>query len=172
MKKLLFIILMIFTVFAVVACGGTTTGTTTETTTEATTTEGATTTQTTAKTTVIDPDSPKIFIHYYRFNADYTDWNVWGWQNKPEGLDGSAYYFEDDDTAIEYNFGGKVLMININETFPEITRLGFIVRRGNWLAKDIDADRFVDIPTLAANEEFHIYLVEGDERIGTFFRGS
>ena len=168
MKKLLFIILMIFTVFAVVACGGTTTGTTTETTTEATTTEGATTTQTTAKTTVIDPDSPKIFIHYYRFNADYTDWNVWGWQNKPEGLDGSAYYFEDDDTAIEYNFGGKVLMININETFPEITRLGFIVRRGNWLAKDIDADRFVDIPTLAANEEFHIYLVEGDERIGTF----
>ena len=169
MKKTLFLILAFFTVFAVVACGGTTTTSTTGgTTTDATTTEGITTTQTTQKTTIIDPDSPKIFIHYYRFNADYSDWNVWGWQNKPESLDGAAYYFEDDDTAVEYNFGGKVLMININETFPDITKLGLIVRKGNWLAKDIDADRFVDIPALAANEEFHIYLVEGDERIGTF----
>jgi pullulanase len=179
MKKILFMGLMLLTVFTFVACGGITTGTTTgSVTTDGTTLDSTTTQQTTnpttqaptttQKTTIVDPDSPKIFIHYYRFNADYTDWNIWGWQNKPTSLDGAAYYFEDDDTAVEYNFGGKVTVININETFPEITKLGLIVRKGNWTAKDIDADRFVDIPAMGQNEEFHIYLVEGDERIGTF----
>lgn len=167
MKKLIFMFLMLLTVFTVVACGNTTT-TEQATTTDMTTVAPTTVAPTTKKTTVVDPDSPKIFIHYYRFLGDYTDWNVWAWQNKPSGLDGAAYTFTDDNTAVEYNFGGKVLMININETFPDITRLGLIVRKGNWLAKDIDADRFVDIPEMEANEEFHIYLVEGDERIGTY----
>jgi pullulanase len=143
---------MIFTTLAVVACGNTTTGV--DTTSQTTTTE--------------DPNSPLIYIHYYRFNDDYADWNVWGWQNKPESLEGSAYYFEDDTTDAEFNFGGKVTVINVNSHFPDITRLGFIVRKGNWTAKDIDADRFVDIPELGPNEEFHIYLVEGDERVGTY----
>lgn len=51
MKKILFMVLMLLTVFTFVACGGITTGNTTNPTTQAPTT--------TEKTTIVDPDSPK-----------------------------------------------------------------------------------------------------------------
>ncbi len=114
-----------------------------------------------------DEQVSEIYIHYYRYNGDYTDWNVWAWQNLPTSLEGSGYPFTTDETASEFNFGGVVTVINVDETFPGIERLGLIVRKGNWLEKDIDADRLVDIPANSANGEFHIYLVEGDTRVGT-----
>ncbi len=109
----------------------------------------------------------EIYIHYYRYGGDYDNWNIWGWQNMPESLEGQAFEFEDDQTGNEFNYGGVVTIINVQETFPDITRLGLIVRKGDWVEKDVDGDRFVDIPEMTANGEFHIYLVEGDSRIGT-----
>jgi len=114
-----------------------------------------------------DEPTSEIYIHYYRYNDDYANWNVWGWQNLPESLEGNAYNFVTDETSVDYNYGGVVTIIDIEENFPDITRLGLIVRRGDWAEKDIDSDRFVDIPAMTANGEFHIYLVEGDTRIGT-----
>jgi pullulanase len=109
----------------------------------------------------------EIYIHYYRYAGDYDNWNIWGWQNLPEGLDGQAFQFEEDETGVEFNYGGVVTVIDVQETFPDITRMGLIVRKGEWLEKDIDGDRLVDIPEMTSNGEFHIYLVEGDARIGT-----
>jgi pullulanase len=109
----------------------------------------------------------EIYIHYYRYGGDYDNWNVWAWQSLPESLEGSDYDFVEDETAAEYNFGGVVTVIDIDEVFPDITTLGFIVRRGDWAEKDIDADRTVDIPAMTTNGQFHIYLVEGDTRVGT-----
>lgn len=109
----------------------------------------------------------QIYIHYYRYNEDYANWNVWAWQNLPVGLEGSSYSFSQDTTSEEFNYGGVVTVIDVNQKFPGIERLGLIVRKGEWLEKDVDADRFVNIPQTTANGEFHIYLVEGDSRIGT-----
>ena len=39
-----------------------------------------------------------VYIHYYRFAEDYTDWNVWVWQSEPVSLDGAdteTQYFGD-----------------------------------------------------------------------------
>lgn len=109
----------------------------------------------------------EIYIHYYRYGGDYDNWNIWGWQNLPEGLDGQSFQFEEDETGVEFNYGGVVTVIDVQETFPDITRMGLIVRKGEWLEKDIDGDRLVDVPKMTSNGEFHIYLVEGDARIGT-----
>ncbi len=109
----------------------------------------------------------EIYIHYYRYGGDYANWNVWAWQNLPESLEGDGYSFVEDDTEAAYNYGGVVTVINVSEVFPDIERLGFIVRKGDWLEKDIDADRFIEIPDMTTNGEFHVYLVEGDTRIGT-----
>ena len=145
MKKIIFLVLMLFTLFATIACNN----------------------ETSETTTTLDPNSPKIVVHYFRYGGDYEDWNIWAWQSNPSSEEGNAYYFEDDNTEEEYNFDGVVSIINVNAAFPNITEMGLIVRKGEWAAKDIDADRYIEIPELAAKEEFHIYLVEGDERIGT-----
>ena len=108
----------------------------------------------------------EIYVHYYRYGGDYDNWNLWAWQDLPESLDGSDYDFVEDETAAEYNFGGVVTVIDIDETFPDITTLGFIVRKGDWLEKDIDSDRKVEIPAMTSNGQLHIYLVEGDTRVG------
>ena len=113
----------------------------------------------------------EIYIHYYRYGGDYDNWNIWGWQNLPEGLDGQSFQFEEDQTGVEFNYGGVVTVIDVQETFPDITRMGLIIRKSTseelWAEKDIEGDRFVDIPEMTSNGEFHIYLVEGDARIGT-----
>lgn len=118
--------------------------------------------QVTAATDVTD-----IYVHYYRFSGDYDTWSLWAWQDQPTSLDGSAYAFAPDNTGPAYNFGGVVATISVTDNFPDISRMGLIVRRGEWLEKDIDSDRFVDIPSVTTNGEVHFYLVEGDPLIGT-----
>lgn len=114
-----------------------------------------------------DSSVDTIFIHYYRFGGDYDQWNMWIWQSQPTSEEGSAYQFETDNTAVEYNFGGVVTEIDVADNFPGVEELGFLVRKGDWLEKDISSDRFVEIPETSSNGEYHIYLVEGDVAIGT-----
>ena len=109
----------------------------------------------------------EVYIHYYRYEQDYTDWNLWVWQNQPESLEGESFSFVDDDTSNEYNYGGVVSKITLTGNLADATRLGFIVRKGNWLEKDIDSDRFITIPETSVGGIYHAYLVEGDARIGS-----
>lgn len=106
----------------------------------------------------------KLYLHYYRFDGNYSNWNVWIWQSKPTGLDGSAYQFEEDNTPINFNFGGVVVIIDLDEHFPNSTELGVIIRKGEWQEKDIDNDRFIDV---SSKGELHYYFVEGEPLIGT-----
>ena len=108
-----------------------------------------------------------IYLHYYRFGGDYDNWNVWGWQNEPTSEEGAQFDFVTDETAAEYNFGGVVATINIDDTFSDITKMGLLIRKGNWLEKDVATDRFIDIPANTINGEAHFYFVEGDAAIGT-----
>ncbi len=108
-----------------------------------------------------------IYIHYYRFGADYTNWNIWVWQNTPEALEGESFNFVEDDTNVAFNYDGVVAKISISDAFPDATSIGFIVRKGAWLEKDYDSDRLVVIPETTEDGIFNIYLVEGDSRVGT-----
>lgn len=111
------------------------------------------------------PDT--MVIHYFRYANDYDDgWNFWLW---PEGGAGAAQTIDTDDLgAIVTDPFGSVTVVDISSVTA--SRMGILVRLSSqtveWVKKDIDKDRFINIPTTAEDGIFHVYLVEGDERIG------
>ncbi|MDL2292468.1 type I pullulanase [Acholeplasma sp. OttesenSCG-928-E16] len=107
-----------------------------------------------------------LYIHYFRYSGDYTNWTVWVWQSKPESMEGVSIPLSDDETAAAFNYGAKVAIIPLTDSFADATEVGFIVRRGDWVEKDVDTDRFASIVD-SGDGNCHIYLVEGDPLIGT-----
>lgn len=91
-----------------------------------------------------------INIHYKRYNNDYSNWNLWVWEN---GKDGKVVEFTGSD---DY---GKIATIKIND--PNTSSIGFIIKKGEWEDKDIGKDRFIPIK----DEITNVYLLEGDETI-------
>ena len=107
-----------------------------------------------------------VYIHYYRFAEDYTDWNAWVWQSEPTSMDGASYAMAEDDTATTFNYGGVLAKVNLTGDLENATQLGIIIRKGNWVLKDLDIDRFIDIPAETEDGIYHVYFVEGDMAIG------
>lgn len=91
-----------------------------------------------------------LIVHYHRYDGNYNGWNLWVWPHKPQSLEGKSYKFTGKD-----DFG--VLSIVVFQ--DRYTQLGFIVRLREWEAKDINADRFVDIPESGVAE---IWVLEGE----------
>ena len=93
-------------------------------------------------------------MHYQRFDKNYTGWNVWLWQ---EGKDGAAFQFNGSDSF------GMTLSTLIT---PEegVYNLGFILRLNEWIAKDIDADRFINL-SRAKDGVLDVWLVQGDSTV-------
>lgn len=87
-------------------------------------------------------------VHYHREDADYSDWDVWLWE---EGKDGNGYAFEEEN-------GEMVATMSVT---PGTMRVGYIIRTSAW-AKDIDADQFVDISEVVSGT-VHIYIESGVE---------
>ncbi|MBE6142302.1 MAG: type I pullulanase [Erysipelotrichaceae bacterium] len=104
-------------------------------------------------------EGPGVSIHYQRSDKDYTDWNLWLWEVNG---DGGAFEFNGSD---DY---GKYASYPLSTwTDPVTNGLGFIVRKGEWKAKDVDADRFIDFKKLTQDDKeiYHIYLKSGDANI-------
>ncbi len=103
------------------------------------------------------PDT--LIVHYFRYNADYSDgWNMWLW---PDGGNGATYEFDSTDSW------GVVANINLAENgLDGVSQIGIIVKLNNWEKKDVDKDRYITVPTTVEGGDLHVYLVEGDERIG------
>lgn len=79
-------------------------------------------------------DSVTLRLHYHRSDDSYDGWTVWIWN--AAGGDGASY-----DLTGEDEFGRYAEM-----TVPAgATELGYIVRFGEWEAKDIDSDQFISI---------------------------
>jgi len=87
----------------------------------------------------------EITVHYQRADGDYEDWNLWLFE---EGGQGEEFRFSEED---EY---GKTAVVRKTS---EKTRFGFLVRKGNWVEKDIDTDRFFD----TAGGKAEIWLKSG-----------
>ncbi|MFC6333732.1 type I pullulanase [Paenibacillus septentrionalis] len=73
-----------------------------------------------------------VQFEYSRPDQNYTDWDLWVWNT---GVQNDAIPF----TVVDGKAIARV------EVAPNVTQIGFIVRRGNWLEKDTDADRFVNV---------------------------
>jgi pullulanase len=74
-----------------------------------------------------------LIVHYRRDAADYDGWNLWAW---PTGSDGGATAFTGSDAF------GLYAVVVYEEAH---TKMGFILRRGDWLEKDGDQDRMVEV---------------------------
>ena len=96
----------------------------------------------------------QLSIHYQRYDEDYAQWNLWMW---PKDMDGAAYKLDGEDAY------GKTAVVKM--TIPaNIDKVGIIVRKGEWEAKDIEADRYIDL-TRMVNYELDVYLMQDTEQI-------
>ena len=115
-----------------------------------------------------------VYFHYYRLDGNYTGWDMWIWEAEPSSLGGNGYEFTDDDTSPEYNFGGKLVALDLAKNkLTEATKLGFIVRQGgsSWSGKDVDSDRFVEIKKDTTDGTQHVYIVQGEAEFGDSLNG-
>jgi len=95
-----------------------------------------------------------VKMHYHRYDSNYTDWNVWAW---PYGTTSGVSYPLNSSDAF-----GQIATFNFDPGVA--TQLGFIMRQGEWLAKDIDADRLIPLSKVK-NKVLEVYLVQGDPKI-------
>lgn len=90
-------------------------------------------------------------VHYRRLDEQYDQWNLWAWQ---EGKPGAAVAF-DGSTSF-----GRYAVVPLP---ADASRVGLIVRKGDWLQKDGDRDRFIEFADGANVSE--IWLLSGDEAV-------
>jgi type I pullulanase len=107
--------------------------------------------------TAANPATVTLTVHYQRPGADYDTWNLWLWRNLGTGSDTDVnkdgVKFSGDDDF------GKVVTVEINN-MDKFDNIGIIVRKGEWAAKDVTADRF--ITKFGADGKTEIWLRQAD----------
>ena len=107
--------------------------------------------------TAANPATITLTVHYQRPGADYDTWNLWLWRNLGTGTDAEVnkdgVKFTGDDDF------GKVVTVEINN-MDKYENVGIIVRKGEWAAKDVTADRF--ITKFGADGKTEIWLRQAD----------
>ena len=107
--------------------------------------------------TAANPATITLTVHYQRPGADYDTWNLWLWRNLGTGTDAEVnkdgVKFSGDDEF------GKVVTVEINN-MDKFDNIGIIVRKGEWAAKDVTADRF--ITKFGADGKTEIWLRQAD----------
>ncbi len=108
-------------------------------------------------------ETPTLVLHYQRPNKDFGDWTFWIWNTTDN--DGKAYKinYRDDFGAVALH----PLSAFSNATTSDT--IGIIPRRGEWLEKDCEPDRMLDLSecTVDENNYIHIYLIQGDVNLYT-----
>ena len=74
-------------------------------------------------------------LHYHREDGNYEGWEMWFWDPAGNSPLDPPYQFVEEN-------GEMVSTIEVKTGTMEV---GFIVRLGNWEAKDIEDDQFIDI---------------------------
>lgn len=101
-----------------------------------------------------------LIVNYYRFDADYTTWDLWLWPHQPTAGNGAAYQYNG-----ETGFG-KILTLTLAGTPLEgSTSIGMISRKGEWVEKDVGIDRFIDMSNPNDEGEVVVYLVQNEPTI-------
>lgn len=92
-----------------------------------------------------------VTIHYYRMDQNYEAWNVWTWIGNTAG---KSEKFETEDSY------GKIAKYTMPYLQGE-KEIGFIVRKGEWQAKDGDTDRFAPIKDGRAE----VWVLQGEAQV-------
>ncbi|MCX8130519.1 MAG: type I pullulanase [Clostridia bacterium] len=100
-----------------------------------------------------ESNTVSVTIHYHRLDGNYDNWNIWGWI---PGAEGSRFNFTSEDSY------GRVASYTLENT-PNETRVGFIIRLGEWEARDTDGDRFAQIK----DGKVEVWLLQGES--GVYF---
>ena len=104
-----------------------------------------------------NPATVKLTVHYQRTAADYSGWELWLWRNQAIGTDSdvnkSGVKFNGEDAF------GKFVTLDISE-MNKYDDIGIIVRKGEWLLKDLDIDRF--ITKFDSDGKSEVWLRQGD----------
>ena len=97
---------------------------------------------------VNDTNEITLKLHYDRPDNNYAGWNAWMWF---VGKDGAQYDFaeENGEMVATIKFGGR-----------DTTAVNYIVRKGNWEAKDIEEDRTMDVSDVVSGT-VHYYVKSG-----------
>ena len=103
------------------------------------------------------PASIKLTVHYQRADSEYTNWNLWLWKNVTTGSDvdvnkAGVQFTESDDF-------GKIARVEL-DGMDKFESVGVIVRKGEWLAKDVSADRFIN--KFKEDGTAEVWLRQGD----------
>ena len=100
-------------------------------------------------------------IHYYRYDQDYSGWDLWIWE---KGKDGSPFMFSSQEI-----FNGDTtktaIIAEIDVSGFRSNEMGFIVRRGGWHERDLFMDRYYTFSDNARNSYEDIYLVQDTAEI-------
>lgn len=86
-----------------------------------------------------------IKLHYHRPDGKYDNWSTWFWTDQ-----GTAHPFEEEN-------GEMVATYHLN---PGATQVGYIVRLGEWEAKDVEEDQFIDLAGVLGGT-VHVYVESG-----------
>ncbi|MGD6831800.1 pullulanase [Sutcliffiella halmapala] len=101
---------------------------------------------------IADTGERKVILSYERADGNYDGWNLWIWGT---GIKDDAQY---DFT--EFKDGKAYATITVS---PEAEQVGFIVRKGDWEAKDGENDRYI---ALNKNESItKVHVTSGQEEI-------
>ena len=102
-------------------------------------------------------DKVTLNLNYYRFNDDYSEWDVWSWI---DGSEGAGYEF-----ATENDYGKVATIVYEGVENKKSNGIGVIVRKPDWSSKDIDNDRFIDLAYANNKGEINAYLVQSNADI-------
>lgn len=106
-----------------------------------------------------------LTIHYYRYDNNYTNFNVWLWELEPGNLGGIKHDFNNEDVDEH----GAFIEINLKEfNYHETTTFGIIVKQGDWGGyAEPGGDRHMALDKMEVIDGgVHAYLVEQDLNIG------
>ena len=93
-----------------------------------------------------------VRLHYHREDGNYEGWEMWFWDPAGNSPLEPPYQFVEENGE----------MISTIEVKTGTMQIGFIVRLGNWEAKDIDADQFIDITGILSGT-VDVYVESGVE---------
>ncbi|PKK93626.1 MAG: type I pullulanase [Tenericutes bacterium HGW-Tenericutes-6] len=105
-----------------------------------------------------------LVIHYYRYDDNYTGFNMWVWENQPVSRGGIKHDFDvnqKDEKGVYYE-------LDLASDYPGATRIGIIIKQGEWDGyREIGGDRFIELSEVEViGGVGHAYFVEQDINIG------
>lgn len=92
-------------------------------------------------------------VHYTRYNEDYEGWELWLWVDEKEG---KAFTFEADRNEVK----AEIVLDQVHAD----SKIGILLRKGDWEEKDISEDRYLDLSQVK-NGRLTVWLLQGEETI-------